>query len=289
MGMSLPPRASWKGFLKVAEVTTPVALYAAASSSGRIALHAVNRATGHRLNRQYVDADTGAVVPPEDQVKGYEIGKDEYVTLEPEEVAAVVPQSDKTLDVAAFIDCDEIDELYFDRPYFLAPAEKSAARSFALLCEGMRTAHVAALARTLLFRRIRSLLIRPFGAGLLAITLKFDYETRSATEAFAGIPQTKSSGEVIALAKHIIKSKQGKFDPSEFHDRYEAALAELVKAKIEGRPIPAARAPTPVASGDLLAALRESAGVAGKPKRKTSKPARRRPVRARTPARRKAS
>jgi len=263
----------------VAEVTTPVALYAAASSSARIALHTVNRETGNRVHRQYVDAETGAPVPPEDQVKGYEVAKGEFVTLEPEEAAVAIPRGDKTLEVAAFVDRGEIDELYFDRPYFLGPAERSAAEVFGLLCEGLNAAKVAAIARALLFRRVRSLLIAPYEAGLVAMTLKFDYEMRSVDDAFSRIPPTESSREALDLAKHIIRTKRGAFDPSEFHDRYEAALAELVKAKVEGKPIRAVRRAPPAPQANLLAALRESARAVGKGERSRLKP----------PARKKAS
>ncbi|MEV5407173.1 Ku protein, partial [Streptomyces albidoflavus] len=118
----MAPRAIWKGFLKVAELSCPVALYTAATTSDRIAFHTINRETGHRVKRQYVDAETGRIVEADQQMKGYEVAKGQYVELEPEEVAAVVPESDKTLDVGAFISCDEIDDLYFDRPYYIGPS-----------------------------------------------------------------------------------------------------------------------------------------------------------------------
>ncbi len=132
-----PPRASWKGFLTIAEVTLPVALYAAASSSERIVLHTVNRATGNRVQRQYVDAETGAPVEREDQVKGYEVGKDQYVMLDPEEIAAATPVSDKRLTVSAFVGCDEVDDVYLDRPYYLAPSDRSGEAAFQLIREGL--------------------------------------------------------------------------------------------------------------------------------------------------------
>ena len=260
----MSPRASWKGFLKVAEVTTPVALYSAASSTGQIVLHTVNRATGHRLQRQYVDAETGAPTPTENQVKGYEVAKDEYVVIEPDEVAALAPHAEKTIEVSAFVDRGEVDELYFDQPYYLSPSEKGADEIFALLTAGLRKANVVAIGRAGLFRRVRTLLIRPYGGGLVATTLKFDYQVRSVADAFARIPATRVSREALELAKHIIKTKRGAFDPSAVHDRYEAALVELVKAKIEGKPIRALRPRTPAVRPDLLAALRESAGETNK-------------------------
>jgi len=258
------PRASWKGFLKIAEVTCPVGLYAAVSSSERIVLHTVNRSTGSRVSRQYVDAATGAPVEADDQVKGYEVGKDEYVVLEPDEVAAAVPESDKQLTVSAFVDRGEIDEVYFDRPYFLAPSDRSGDEAFELIREGLRVSNTAAIAQAVLFRRMRTLLIRPFGSGLAATTLSFDYEVRSAKEPFADVPELKIKGEMLELAEHIIRTKQGEFDPSKFEDRYEAALADLVKAKIEGRKIEAPKRPKRTAQSDLMAALRESAAMSGK-------------------------
>ncbi len=256
-----PPRASWKGYLKIAEVTCPVALYAAASAAERIALHTINRATGHRVQRQFVDASTNEPVEREDQIKGYEVAKDEYVVLQPEEVAATVPQSDKTLTVSAFIDRSEVDDVYFDRPYYLAPSDRSAEEAFALIREGMHSSDVAAIARAVLFRRSRALLIRAHGPALSATTLKYDYEVRSAADAFADVPPIQIKGEMLELAEHIIETKRGEFDPKSFHDRYEAALAELVKAKLEGRTIEAPKPPKPQRAADLMAALRESAGL----------------------------
>lgn len=284
-------RANWKGFLKVAEVVCPVALYTAASTSDRIALHTLNRATGHRVHRRFVDGKTGKPVDRDDQVKGYETSAGEYVVLEPDEVAAAVPDSDKTLSISSFIHLSDIDDVYFDKPYYLAPADKSAVESYALIREGMRKSKVAALAQTVLFRRVRTVMIRPHESGLIATTLNFDYEVRSAKGAFADIADKKIKGEMLDLAKHIIKTKRGKFDPSKFDDRYESALADLVKAKLAGEKIEIRKEPKRDNVIDLMAALRESAGAAGKKsksrvaKASKSASAKKRPA----PARRKAS
>lgn len=286
----MAPRANWKGFLKVAEVTCPVALYAATLTTKRIAFHTINRTTGHRVRRQFIDSDTGNPVEKDDQVKGYEIGPGEYVVLEPDEVAAAVPDSDKTLSISTFIRCGDIDEVYFDKPYYLAPADRHAEEAYALIREGMRERQVAALAQTVLFRRVRTVLIRAYGRGLIAMTLNFDYEVRSAKEAFDAVPEMKVKGEMLELAEHIIKTKKGKFDPSTFEDRYEAALADLVRAKLEGNKIEVPKEPKRDKVVDLMAALRESAGM-GKKKAPARSPARSSARRkANTePARRKAS
>ena len=276
----MPPRASWKGFLKIAEVTCPVALYAAASTTERIALHTVNRPTGNRIHRQFVDAETGETVERDDQVKGYEVGKDEYVSVEPDEIAAVIPHGDKTLTVSAFIDLADVDDLYFDKPYYLAPSDRSADETFALVREGMRAAEAAAVAQAVLFRRVRTLLIRPFEKGLAATTLNFDYEVRSAEQAFSDVPAKKITGEMLDLAIHIIKTKQGAFDPRAFHDRYEGALAELVKLKLEGKPIPkrtaAAEAKRPSTSCRRCAKAPAPAAAEGQIARQKARPPARR-------------
>ncbi len=261
----MAPRANWKGLLKIAELTCPVALYTAVSSSERISFHILNRKTGHRVHRQFVDSETEKPVAPDDTVKGYETGEGELVTLEPDEIAAAVPEGNKTLSVEGFIPCGEIDAVYFDRPYFLGPADPSARESYALIRDGMRVENVAALAHAVLFRRARTLLVRPHRGGLIATTLRFDYEVRQAADVFDEIGDIKTKGEMLDLAKHIIDTKRGTFDPSAFEDRYEAALAELVRAKRAGEKLPAKARAAPGKVVDLMEALRQSAKSGGKP------------------------
>ena len=263
------PRANWKGSLKIAELVCPVALYSATSTSDRIAFDTINRATGHRVRRTFVDSETGAPVESSDQVKGYEVDKNDYVVLEPEEIAQARPQSDKTLTIETFLDWVEIDDVYFDKPYYLSPAQSDAGELFALIREGLRTNKVVAIAKAVLFRRARTVLVSAYGNGLLAITLNFDYEVRSARQAFDEVPDVKIQGEMLQLAEHIIDTKRGAFDPSTFEDRYEAALAEFVKAKLEGKAIAPPRKAREAKVINLLEALRKSAALPDQ----TSKPA----------------
>ncbi|CDZ48312.1 Ku protein [Neorhizobium galegae] len=269
----MAPRANWKGYLKVGELSCPVALYTAASTSDRVSFHIINRETGNRVHRQMVDADTGRQVESEDIVKGYEVSSGQYVFLEPDEVKAAVPESDKTLELETFIPCNGVDTIFIDRPYYLAPADKPSAEVFELIRKGLKEKNVAALARTVLFRRLRTLLIRPGEKGLIASTLNYDYEVRSAKDIFSEIKSFKIEGEMLDLARHIIDTKRGEFDPSEFDDRYEAALAELIKAKIEGRKLRKQPKPEPKKVSSLLDALRQSAGGSKKtaPKKSTKK------------------
>ncbi len=256
----MAPRAVWKGQIKVGELACPVSLYTAVSTSERIAFHTINRGTGHRVRRQFVDAETGAPVSPEDQVKGYELPGGGTVILEPTEIAAALPEADHTLAVESFIPCGAIDDLYLDRPYYLVPGGDAAAQAFAVLREGMRGRKVAALARAVMFRRVRTVLVRAHDTGLIATLLNFDYEVRAAAQAFAGVSELSIRGEMLDLAKHIIQTKLGRFDPKTFDDRYEGAVAEVVRAKAEGRAValPAAAGPQRTVVS-LLDALRESA------------------------------
>lgn len=257
----MSPRATWKGFLKLDELVCGIGLYTAVSANERVSLNMVNRKTGHRLRRRFIDPETEETVEREDQVKGYEVASGEYIVLEPEEVAEVIPQGDKTLAIETFLPCAQVDDLYFDKPYYVRPTDDASEATFAVIREGLRRRKVVALASAVLFRRPRTVLIRAYDDGIIATTLNHDYEVRSAQDAFADIKDVKIEGEMLDLARHIISTKAGTFQPDTFHDAYEAALAELVRAKIEGRPIKAPKTPKKGKVVDLMEALRQSAGM----------------------------
>lgn len=163
-------RAQWKGFIKFGEVSCGVGLYTAASTSERIAFHTLNVPTGNRVNRIFVDGETGKPVEREEQTKGFEIENGQYVMFDPEEVAATIPESDKTLAIETFIPCSEVDDVYFDKPYYLVPTDRVSFDAFAALRDAMAKSKVAAIAQTVLFRRVRTVLIRAHGKGLIATT-----------------------------------------------------------------------------------------------------------------------
>lgn len=264
-------RAIWKGYLSVGNVGCAVALYSAIDAQEKTSFHIINRETGNRVRRQYVDEDTGRPVEKDDLVKGYDQPDGQTVILEAEEIREAVPDSDKRLEMSAFLPCAKIDTLYLERPYFLAPTDAQSVEAFDLIRDSMEATKVAAVAQTVLFRRVRSVLIRPQGRGLIATTLNYDYEVRDPGENFGDIPKVKIDPEMLDLARHIIETKMGSFDPSAFEDRYEEALAELVRAKIAGRKpkkLPKRKAENVTS---LLDALRKSAGTDSKGK---AKPAR---------------
>ena len=205
-----------------------------------------------------MDLETGEPVEPDDQVKGYEVAKDQYVMLDPEEIAAATPASDKKLTVSAFVDVEEIDDIYLDRPYFLAPSDRSGDAAFQLICEGLRASGAAAIAGAVLFRRVRTLLIRAHEGGLAAAALRFDYQTRPAKEAFADVPSIKIKREMLDLAEHIIKTKQSVFDPASVRIAMNSRSPSWSRRSSRGARSREKPQKCPAVS-DLMTALRQSA------------------------------
>src|SRR5918912_2051537 len=251
-------RANWKGYLKLSLVSCAVALYPAASTSARVRFNTLNRATGNRVKRQFVDAQTGEVVEDDQQVKGYQVGKGSYVIVEDEELEAIRIESTHTIDVESFVPRSEVDERYLDSPYYIAPDDKVAQEAFAVIRDAMREKGKAGVARVVIARRERMVLLEPLGRGIMATVLRYPYEVRGEDAYFEDIPDLDLPREMRDLAGHIIETKSADFDPSRFEDRYETAVIELVKSKEAGRPVAAPEAPRPSNVVNLMEALRRS-------------------------------
>jgi DNA end-binding protein Ku len=255
----MAPRANWKGYLKLSLVSCPVALFPVASTTERISFHLINRATGNRLRQQYVDSASGKIVERDEQARGYQIGKGEYVTLEESEIAERAIESTHTIDIESFVPRKDIDEVYFDGSYYMAPDDKVADEPFVVIREAMRKSGMVGLARVVLYGRERILMIEPRHKGLIGTTLHYQYEIRDEKPYFDSVPDLKIPAEMLKLAEHIIDTKHGRFDPSQFQDRYQDALVELIRAKRAGRPLPAAQEPkAPSNVINLMDALRRS-------------------------------
>lgn len=255
----MTPRALWKGELKGTGIRCGIALYSALSSAEKVSFHIVNRKTGNRVERRFIDGETEKPVERDDQVRGYELDDGRYVLIEPEVLTALVPHIDKTLAIKHFLPCEAVDKLYFDKPYYLGPSEEADEETFRAFAETLQRTSTVAFAEAVLFRRNRALIIRAHENTLLASTLNYDYEVRSARTAFRGLSEPDYDAELLDLAGHLIKTKMSRFDPSQYHDRYNAALMDLVRAKMEGRELPKA-APEPERKViDLREALRLSA------------------------------
>jgi DNA end-binding protein Ku len=253
------PRPNWKGFLKLSLVSCAVALYSATSTSQRIRFNIINRKTGNRIRNDVVDAETGQPVEPEDRVKGYQVEKGQYVLVEDEELDNVALESTHTIDIEEFVPVSEVDRIYLDDSYYIVPQDDVAEEAFAVIREAMRKEDLAGLARVVVYRRERLLLLRPRGKGLLATALRYKNEVRDEDVYFDDIPNVKVPADMLKLATHILDSKKGHFDPDKFEDRYETALQALIKAKRAGKTPPTVAEPRPSNVINLMDALRRSA------------------------------
>jgi DNA end-binding protein Ku len=233
----MAPRPNWKGYLKLSLVSCPVALYPATTTSERVSFRTLNRDTGNRVRRQFVDEQTGEQVETENQAKGYEVGKGEYIVLEDDEIKSVQIESNHTIDIERFVPRAEIDELYLDTPYYLAPTDRVGEEAFAVIRDAMRTEKMVGLARVVLFRRERLMMLEPRDKGIVATSLHYANEVHAANSYFEEIPDLALPKEMLELAKHIIEKMTGEFQPDQFEDRYEKALIELIRSKQKGTPV----------------------------------------------------
>ena len=254
-------RPAWQGHLKLSLVTCPVALYTAVSSAGDVRFNLINPATNNRIRMVTTDPETGPV-ERRDLVKGYEVEKGRYVLLTDEEIRSVRLESTRTIDIERFVPETEIDRLYWDNPYFLAPDGKMAEEAFAVIREAMRSEGRIALGRAVLSTRERLLALEPRGKGIVAHSLRSAGEVRDAGEVFGAVQDVKPDANMVAIAKQIMTQMEGPFDPSLFVDRYEQALKALIAEKQKGaRPV---KSPEPDEAQviDLMAALKASLAAA---------------------------
>lgn len=258
-------RPAWKGYLKLSLVTCAVELANATSQSDKVSFRTLNRPTGNPVKRQYIDSVTGKVVKEEDEVRGYEIGDDEFLLIENEEIEAVRIESTHTLNVESFVTKASIEQIYLDTPYYLTPADKVSVEAFGVIREAMTQKKMAGLARIVIYRRERPVVIEPLGDGLLLTTLRYQSTVRKPDAVFDGIPKVKLDNGMVELAGDIIDRKKGRFDPSKFDDEYENALLALIKAKQAGKKAPVVQtAPRPSNVVNLFDALKKSLASEGK-------------------------
>jgi DNA end-binding protein Ku len=251
-----PARPYWKGYLKLSLVSCPIALYSAASSAERVSFRQINKKTGNRLRQQLVDDATREPVTSEDKVRGYEYAKNTYVIVEDEEL--------DTIEIDSFVPRKEIDERYYDSPYYITPGDRVGLEAFAVIRDAMRDKNMVALGRVVLAKRERVVMLQPWDKGLMATSLRYPYEVRDAKEYFDDIPDVKVAPDMLNLAEHILDSKKAEFEPTKFADRYEEAVIDLLKRKQAGLPAPKTHhAPPPSNVVDLMEALRRSLGDKG--------------------------
>jgi DNA end-binding protein Ku len=252
-------RLYWKGYLKLALVSCPIALHAACSSAERIAFRQINKATGNRLRQQLIDEETREAVAPEHKGRGYEVAKGQYLIIEEEELEAIEIESTHVIEIDSFVPRQQIDQRFFDSPYYVVPNEPVAQEAFAVIREAMRQKTMVALGRLVVGKRERVIALEPYGKGLLGTTLRYLYEVRDAKDYFADLPDLALAPHMLTLAAQILESKVADFDPKSFRDRYEEALLAHLKARQAG-PIRERKQtfPTPRRVINLMEALRRS-------------------------------
>ena len=274
------PRSSWKGYLKLSLVSCAVALYNASSSSERVSFNTLNRKTGNRLKQQMIDAGTEEPVDPSDRVKGYQVSKGQYVMVEDTDLEALKIDSTKMIEIEAFVPQSEVDQIYLDSTYYLAPDDKVAQEAFAVIRDAMAAKEVVGVGRVVLNRRERILMLQPRGKGILATTLRYPYEVRQDAEYFSDIADMKLPEEMMGIAEVIIERKSGHFEPDKFNDRYEEAVVNLLRAKQAGQVFAVQETPEPGKVVNIMDALKRSleaegadAAAARRPRAPSKKPA----------------
>jgi DNA end-binding protein Ku len=218
-----------------------------------------------------VDEETGKEVPYEQIVSGYEVGKRQYIEVTDEELEAIALESTRTIDIDEFVPKTEIDQLYNIRPYYIAPEGKVGIDAFAVIRDVIEQTNKVALGRVVLTSREHVIALEPRGKGLMGTLLRYPYEVRNEDEYFDDIPKGHVTKEMIDIAKHIVQTKSGHFQPEKFEDHYEEALKELLKKKQAGKKITPAKVEKPTNVVNLMDALRKSVqaegGTARTPKR----------------------
>jgi DNA end-binding protein Ku len=255
-----PARPYWKGYLKLSLVSCPIALYTGTSSTERVSFRQISRKTGNRLRQQLVDELTREPVGAEDKGRGYEYAKNAYIPVDDDELDAIAIESNHTIEIDAFVPREQIDQRYLDSPYYITPNDQVGQDAFAVIREAMRGKGMAALGRVVLAKRERVIMLEPWDKGLIGTTLRYPYEIREAKEYFDDIPNEKLEPDMLKLAEHILQSKAADFDPSQFVDRYEEAVVEMLKKKQAGMPVSRGQEDPPRPQGvvNLMDALRRS-------------------------------
>ncbi|PBB95377.1 Ku protein [Mesorhizobium sp. WSM3862] len=261
------PRAIWKGFMKVGSVSCGVKIVGATSEASKIHFRILNRRDGLPVKSAYVDEETGEPLDAEDQVKGFETDKEDFIQIEPEEIKALKLTSEHTLEIGEFVPVVDIDARYLEKPYYLIPAEDASAEAFNVLREAMKNKRVAARSCVVLYQRGREVLIQPFGKGMLLTELRDRNEMVSEATVFEGLKKQDYEADLLEIAGLLIDKKATKFDPSKFEDTYENALIAMIEAKRKGKKLPKA-APKPrenvINLADVLRKSLAKEGIAAK-------------------------
>lgn len=260
-------RPYWKGQIRLALVSIPVEIYSATKSGATIAFNQIHEPTGKRIKYEKVVPGVGPV-DVDEIVKGFQYAKDQYVLLDDEEIEGVKLESKKTLELTQFVEAEDIDEIYFEKPYYVVPADDLAEEAFIVLREALRRTGKVGLGQLAMRGREYVVSIKACGRGLVMETLRYADEVNKAASYFRDIADSDPDEDLLDLATTLIDKKTGKFDASDFHDRYVEALKELIERKKTGKTLNLddgkdEKAPSGSNVVDLMAALKKSIGDGG--------------------------
>ncbi len=255
-------RPIWRGHLRLALVSCPVALYSANHDRGSLHFHLINPATGHRVKMITQDADTGETLSRRDLVKGYEYKKGSYLLMQEEDFDSARVESSSTVKIEKFVDASAIDAIYYDSSYYMAPDGDAGSDVFVVLRDAIAVSGKVALSRVVIARRERAVAIMPLDRGLVAHTLHEARDLNDYQDVFDGVPAAKPDAEMVQLAKQLIGRQAGQYDSGDIEDRYETRLRALIEAKVKGGGL-SLDEEEPEDRGnvvDIMAALRKSLG-----------------------------
>jgi DNA end-binding protein Ku len=272
------PRSIWSGAISFGLVNVPVKVYSAVSPK-TVRFHQLNEKTGNRISQKRVDSGTGEEVAYEDLVKGFELTKDRYVVITPDELASVSPEKSRTIDIEDFVDIGEIDPVYYDHPYWLAP-DKGAAKAYKLLVQAMKESGKVAVAKVVLRNKEHLVALRPSGDALMMETMNFHDEVVPADDIdeLDGAADQSANEREVEMAMQLIESLTAGFDPERYSDEYREKVLELIERKAEGQEIAVQpEAPQPAKVPDLMAAL-EASLAAVSPKAEPKAPPAKKPA-----------
>ncbi|HWK44949.1 MAG TPA: Ku protein [Stellaceae bacterium] len=258
-------RPIWRGQLRLALVSCPIAFYSARQDGGSVHFHLINPETGNRVRMVTRDAETDREVSRGDLVKGYEFKKDHYLLLDDEDFEAAKVESSAVLAVEKFVDAGSIEPIYFDSSYFVAPDGNAGLDVYLVLHEAISRARKMALSRVVIAQRERAVALEVLGRGLVAHTLHEVRDLRNPDEIFKDVPTTKADPAMVKLAMQLIDRQSGRYDPADIDDRYEARLRAVIDAKLKGEGVePEVDEPDTGNVIDLMSALKKSLGDGGK-------------------------
>jgi len=267
--MALNPMAQrpiWRGHLRLALVSCPVALYSARHERNSIRFNMINPKTGNRIKMVTQDAETGEPLSRGETVKGYEFSKNRYVIITDEDMEGVKVESSGMITIEKFVTAESIDPIYYDASYFLAPDGKAGEDVYAVLKEAIERTGRVALSRVVIGQRERTIAVRPMAGGLVAHTLNEQRDLNEAEPLFEHVAHAKSDPEMVQLAVQLSDRQTSEYDPADLEDRYETRLRAMLDAKVQGEEIHEEVPVAPTSNViDLMAALKKSLGEAPKP------------------------